>query len=455
MDQRLTLYRRHSKACIHSYPVDLRIVENDRRADCCCGIVASGRLSNEERRVLHRATGAADWPEARKIRDQWLAWGATVDPSSIAFADDARITVKQAVEHFTLHSQRTAQMGNSTTEKYRVFLNNRLLMWCKARGIRLIAEFEDKQNVLAFFYSWRSLQPVRGKALKEAHPFVELKTTTKRAELERYRTFLRFCQSNGWVRTNYSLRPHIRLTNPHTTKKVAWTLDEYSRIEQFFREWPDERGNIGNPKAVMQYAFAMMLRYSGQRISDVAMLGPDNIVSSDGNYFLEVQQIKTGQHVKIPLLAREVTMLRRLPLRGTTAAPFVYRSNNRLIRYGTEFWFWTGTSDVEGNAKNWSDDINRVLKRYQSVKGKFAHPATAHTFRHFFAIQMLTDGVRIETVSRWLGHSSPLVTMRHYGHANADMHAASHQEYERAMQALARREKKVRGKVVAIKKRIG
>jgi integrase len=220
-------------------------------------------------------------------------------------------------------------------------------------------------------------------------------------------------------------------------------MAEYGNLVKTLETWTDEYGRTNTPKARMQHAFALCLRYTGQRISDISMLGPDNMVTAEddhGNkmYFLELTQIKTGVQVKIPVSQKLIDILHQLPLRGELAETFVYQTNNRTIQYGTKFWFWTGESDVEGNAKAWSDDITRVLHRAQEKPFKpFKYHSTPHTFRHFFAITMLNSGkARIEDVSRWLGHSSVRITEKHYGNANADLYKRSHAVYHEALATL-------------------
>jgi integrase len=450
MEQRLALYRRHTALCVRRYSTDFRIhdpelPEHDpRHLDCSCPIVASGKLELEEGRVLHRSTGSKEWGEARRIRDLWLTWGQSTEPiDPLITTTRNTISIDEAIRFFLDFGRSTNTKGHSTDEKYDVLLERRLKPYCRARGIRFIKEFDDAVTVKQFFMSWRNLQPERGRKDVPVDLSKQLAPNTKRAELERFRTFLRCCQSNGWIKTNYAVPPHIKMGKVAVTRKVAWTMAEYGNIVKTLETWKDEYGRPNTPKAKMLHAFALCLRYTGQRISDVAMLGPDNITTDQGDggeplYFIELTQIKTGEQVKIPVPDRLVLMLEELPLRGETSDPFIFETNNRVLSYGTKFWFWTGESDIEGNAKAWSDDITRVLHRAQAEPFKpFKHHATPHTFRHFFAITMLNSGkVRIEEVSRWLGHASVRITERHYGNANSDVHKRSHAVYQEALAAL-------------------
>ena len=433
--------------CLHTHPTDDRIYDPEsprhdpNRPDCNCPIVASGKLKNEKNRILHRSTDSKDWTDARRCRDVWLSWGQTTEPGDpLKNANPNSVTIDDAVTFFIDFGRSTNTKGNSTDDKYDVLLEGRLKPYCKARGIRFIKEFDDAVTVKQFFMSWRNLQPNRGKKDVPFDADKQLAATTKRAELERFRSFLRCCQSNGWIKTNYALPPHIKMGKVDVKKKVAWTIVEYKDIVTTLKTWKDEYGRVDTRKAKMQYAFAMCLRYTGQRISDVSMFGPDNITAAkndDGNtiYFLELTQIKTGEQVKIPVPRTLVEILQQLPLRGQLPEPFVFETNNRTIEYGTTFWFWTGQSDIEGNAKAWSDDISRVLHRAQQAPSQpFKHHSTPHTFRHFFAITMLNSGkARIEDVSRWLGHSSVRITEKHYGHANTDVYKRSHAVYLEAL----------------------
>src|SRR5262249_12267623 len=143
-----------------------------------------------------------------------------------------------------------------------------------------------------------------------------------------------------------------------------------------------------------------------------------------------------------------------LPILGETKTPFILERSNYTITYGTKFWFWTANVPkdddrvkknqiIESAAKNWSDDVVGVLKKTEKTHGSFQHHSTPHTFRHYFSITMLRAGVPIEVVSKWLGHSSPLITARHYSHANADWHNNSHDLYMKALRKVDGKRAKV------------
>jgi integrase len=465
MEQHLKIYRNHTPACVHGYRKPIWDGEN-AVPDCSCPLNAAGYLRhvvNQDgtpKRIQHRTLETKSWDEARQTVKNWLEWGnfsAPVADDDFLNRDD--VTVQQAIEFFFSFGEKTHTKGDSANEKYEVLLNKRLKPWAEKKRKLFIRDFDKAVTVKQFFVSWKNLQPTRNRKMSVVAD-KDLATTTTRAELERWRTFLEFCKGNGWIKNNYAKKPFIVIGAARVAQKMAWTAEEYSNVLKTLDGWKD-RYYKTNARAERLRAFCHTLRYTGQRISDVTMLGPENIVEESGMFFIALTQIKTGNYVKIPVKMELVDRLRKLPILGETKAPFVLERANYTITFGQKFWFWTAeipedadqkkrNQIVESAAKNWSDDVTAVLKMTERKFGSFTHHATPHTFRHFFSITMLQAGVPIETVSKWLGHSSPLITARHYSHANADFHANSHDLY---MQALRKIDGK-RGKVVVMRKAV-
>jgi integrase len=441
MEQSLRVYRRHTKACSHSYIKP--IYDGDRGVqDCSCPLCIEGYLRKEldakgkPKRIRHFPLKTTRWDEARTKRDQYLTWGSLIAPAGgIEALQGDKVTVEDAVNFFFECGAASGEKGRNTTVKYTQLLHKRLLPWCakQANPIRLVKRFDDMITVRAFYNSWLKRKNVDNNMVLEVNE--QLASNTKRAMLERYRTFLGFCKENGWLEHNRAKK--LEGVTPDVPQKYAWTLDEYQNIVTTLETWEDEYGRTGEYESERQYAYCLVLRYTGQRISDVSMLGPENLVEDDnGNWFISLTQVKTGSFVKIPVPAKLAQRLQALPPRGELKEPFMLTLARRTINYGTKFWFWTGESSTYNNSKEWGEHVAAVLKRCQQKYGKFKHKSSAHTFRHFFAITMLNAGVPIERVSKWLGHSSPLITARHYSHANADWHEGSHRDYMAALEKI-------------------
>ena len=351
-------------------------------------------------------------------------------------------TIEQAVEYFFKSAEKDGAKGHNTTGKYEKLLKRRLLPWCNQQRtpIRLVSAFDDPITVREFYHSWRKRKIGSGGAVYEVNK--ELASSTKRADMERYRSFLEFCKDYGWIKANHAKK--IKVGTQDIAQKIPFTDEEYKKLLVTLEDWRDEYGRPGSPKAIMQRVFCLCLRYTGQRISDVSMLGPDNIIFENGQWFIALTQIKTGSFVKVPLTDDLRRQLHTLPLRGETERPFTLKTKRRSIQYGTKFWFWTANCDLDDsgaawqhisyNGNQWSEDISRAVRRCGEQFGRFKHKATAHTFRHYFAVSMLSKSVPIEMIAKWLGHASPLITAKHYSHANSDFYKASHDAYMKAIE---------------------
>jgi integrase len=109
---------------------------------------------------------------------------------------------------------------------------------------------------------------------------------------------------------------------------------------------------------------------------------------SGNRLFLYTQ--KTGVPVHVPL------------------PPFVVDALEACPRISERYWFWTGVGSKETLAGNWRRTFRRLCKIAGVEKG---HP---HRFRDTLAVELLLDGIPIESVSVLLGHSSVKITERHY-----------------------------------------
>jgi integrase len=479
VEQHLRLYRNHTPVCVFGYKKP--IYDGDKTPDCSCPINATGKLRNvvnpdgSPKRILHRTLGAPnkpckDWNEARVIMAQWLEWGQFERPT--ANLEGKNVTISQAVEYYKDWLTNTEHQSAHTRRKYKTFFNLRLLPWSNANKKFMMKDFDNPVTVKNFFVSWRNLQPERGKGTV-LDSTVPLGRSTTGHELERYRTFLEFCRGNRWIDHNYAKAMQngirgIKLKASKVRPKFGFTLAEWDdRIVPTLDNLPNRYFKTDPSRTQRRKAFVHCLRFLGQRLSDTTMLGPHSILEENGNYFIALTQIKTGSVVAVPLDDEMLDMLRSLPIYGETKSPVVLERSDWTCTYGTKFWFWSanlpdGVSDEEKNrivetaAKNWSDDISEILKRVEQqplepgseTKFRFEHPATPHTFRHTFAIQMMNAGQSLKQIADWMGDTVETV-QTHYGHLNSDSRVQSHKNY---MDAKAKMRRKSKAKVQPIRK---
>src|SRR5450755_2838306 len=109
--------------------------------------------------------------------------------------DNRAVTARYAAERY-LQSRKDGSLNpieQDTYDHYASLLNQRLVPFCDEKGIVYIREFENKDVCSQFTESWRQLRRNTGELLA---------MTTRKTELERFRTFLRECVENDWIAKN-------------------------------------------------------------------------------------------------------------------------------------------------------------------------------------------------------------------------------------------------------------
>jgi hypothetical protein len=167
---------------------------------------------------------------------------------------------------------------------------------------------------------------------------------------------------------------------------VALTEEQMTAILKAVDKYPDKAN------AVRLRALVLLLRYSGLRIMDAAMLSRDRI--KDGRLMLRTA--KTGTVVHLPLPPSVIQALDACP--------------------GKPYPFWTGVSKPKSAAFVWQRSLAKLFK----LAG--IQDAHAHRFRHSFAVGLLLEGVTIENVSALLGHERPGFDRHSHGTAKNNSH---------------------------------
>jgi site-specific recombinase XerD len=181
-------------------------------------------------------------------------------------------------------------------------------------------------------------------------------------KLERLRAFCKFAVVNGYAARN----PAQALENPKILPNptLPFSSEEMLRILATAAQYIAERAGQAKTRALRVRALALLLRYTGLRISDAVGCAVDRV--QNGKVFLYTQ--KTGQHVYVPL------------------PPFVTRELAALPRVSERYFFWTEAGSVETARKKWTEALADLF-RAAGVKG--GHP---HRFRDTFAVELLKAG---------------------------------------------------------------
>jgi integrase/recombinase XerD len=258
------------------------------------------------------------------------------------------ITFSQAKERFIVETERR-ELHWSTEKKYKLVM-------------RQLEDFLKNHKILM-------LSDVTLEDLRAFLGTLNDGPLAKAKKIDRLRSFFKFCTNSDWLDKNPA-----KLLSPPIAKRIpTLPFDDM------------EASTIIGIAEGKTKTFALLMLYSGLRISDASMLK----ASSLNGERLFLRQEKTGEPVYVPLPLFLVQELNALPL--------FY-----------DYFFVSGSIRKETVANNWRRKLDKVFEN-AGVEG--AHP---HRFRDTFAVNLLSKGASLETVSKLLGHTSIKVTEKHY-----------------------------------------
>jgi integrase len=303
--------------------------------------------------------------------------------SAVRQNDNSAITVWYAATRY-LQSRKDGSLNpieQDTYDHYASLINQRLVPFCDGKGIVYIRDFENKDVCSQFTESWRQLRRNTGELLA---------MTTRRTELERFRTFLRECVENEWMAKSGADK--IKFKNQKTAteeERYGLELDEYEQMMAA----PDSADLTVEQNRETRAATELM-RWTGMRISDAHKFADSEIVRNEkGNgRNADFIQKKTKRRCVTPLPEHVVEMLKALP---------------GQMKDGKKYFFTCTYTALRGR-------VDTLAERAQKDK-PFTHAFSPHCLRHTFAIQHINVGTDVKLISKWLGHESVAVTLEHYG----------------------------------------
>jgi integrase len=394
----LKIYRRHIAGCTR-YPGLKKKPDTfkpnskkEQMEDTCdCPIWCRGYLAKETETVgdqirpkrVFGSLGCRTWTPAQKEVARLYERGSFPTAESGGRPiDNSAVTVQQAASRY-LESRTGASLNSvekDTYAHYASLIEQRLLPYCEKQGIVYLSDFENTDVCSRFTESWRQLRRNVGAVLT---------MTTRKTELARFRTFLKFCVVNEWMKKSGAQNVKFKNTNTaEETERFGLELSEYRQI-------------LGAPASVDLSAqenretlvVTELMRWAGLRISDAHKFNDSEIVRNESNHGWNASFImkKTKKRCVVPLPDHVVEMLNELPGRREG---------------GKKFFFTCGYSALR-------ERVDVLAARAQREKA-FKHPFSPHCLRHTFAIQHLNQGTDIKLVSKWLGHKNVAITIAHY-----------------------------------------
>lgn len=335
----LYLVRLHSDDCPHRR-------KGQSFLNCKCNIGVDGELKGKRYRksLSTRSLDKAYRKLAQLERPDYQ------EPKSIQDAVEAFKSSKEDVGHGTKRNQRRA-------------LNN-FLRIAKTAGISKLDDVEIETVDL-----FRKKRPISA--------------TTWTKELAILRNFFSFCVTRKWMLFNPAkeVKPPVVRPKP----KEPYTQEEVIQIVSACDELG--RGSYERDRARVML---LLLRYTGLRISDVAILARDRVRQDR----IHLYTMKNGKPVFLPIPAFLWEALDSLPTPKGTEGTSMH-------------FFWSGNGTTRAFIRGVTRTLARVFK-ISKVEG-----AHAHRFRHTLATALLEKGWTTEDVAIVLG-STPEIIRRHY-----------------------------------------
>jgi integrase/recombinase XerD len=297
-------------------------------------------------KFLHQPTFVRDWTKAQEdLRRYELG---EMEPRSV-------VTVSLWREKFLADCE-SRNLTSATLRKYRITFAH-LEKYTATKSIAAISQLK-LDDLTEFRSTWKDA-PLSGSK-----------------KLERLRSMYRFALKRKWVGENLAL--DLKRSKVPDNPTLPFSDAEMKAILHAAK-------NSTRYAAQETYAFILMMRYSGLRISDVTTLTRESISGRRLNLYTA----KTGEPVSMLL------------------PPAVADALHKVKSTNPKYYFWSGESTPEGGASLWR---GRLAKVFKDGKVKGGH---SHRFRDTFAVALLSSGVTMQDVSTLLGHRSIKITQKH------------------------------------------
>jgi site-specific recombinase XerD len=266
---------------------------------------------------------------------------------------------------------------------------------CHARSLAQssVRKYTNTLAHLSTFFAGTRLSQVDLDALTNYRVSRAAAAGTTKAEIGTIRSFFRFCEDRDWTTKNPAAR--LKAPNVEAEPTLPFTAAEVSAMLKACDQIEDTRGAMETVRTRNRArALVLLLLYSGLRISDAIKLERSRLNTKTGD--LMIRMMKTRE----PLYVR----LQPHALRALTTLP-----------EESPYFFWNGKSQLRSMIRVAARTIERLLERAGIKDG---HP---HRFRDTFAVTLLVNGVKLETVQKLLGHTSIKTTEKHYAPWCRDM----------------------------------
>jgi site-specific recombinase XerD len=322
----------------------------DRRCKCPIWVVGRDRNGLFVRKPLHKflrqPTFIRDWTRAQEdLRRYELGETDTTQKPTIADWRDKFLNDAEA-----------RNLGQETIRKYKL-LFSQLEQFAAVKGI-VRTDRIQLDDLTEFRATWRD------------------QALSSKLKLARLRTVYDFAVKRKWVEHN--LAKDIELPRVRDNPTLPFTDDEMTRILTAAKKSRRYRHRE-------VYAFIVLMRYSGLRISDATVLAKESVSGRR----IKLYTAKTGAHVSMLL------------------PQFVVDALSLVKSKNPKYFFWSGESTKETATSTWRKHLANTFKHAGVGHGH------SHRFRDTFAVSLLASGVSMQHVATLLGNSVR-IAQKHY-----------------------------------------
>ena len=382
--QNVTVYTRHKPSCPKS--------SEPYWKRCHCMRYLYLYKDGESRQVSAKTRSWEKAEErAQEIRDSWnpVRQLERKLQAKLQQSESKQITLVDAVSTFLKEVERLNR-EEATRAKYRLTLEDRLLGWCATQSPPIVLLSELSVEILRrWIHSWPGAP------------------TTRHNQHQRVITFLFFCIEQGWIKENHAKK--IKKVAPEQDETQPFTRAQFDALIEatYFYDSRDTKKAGDTVNSRRARAYLKLLRWSGLRAGDAACLSRDKL-REDDSLFLYQKKVKGKASAPVyGLLPHDVAQeLHNVPASAQTHP---------------NYFFWSGRSKRKSEVSNWIKIFGKILataaekhpRLFKETEGHLK-PAHLHMLRDTFAVEYLLAGMPLEEVSRLLGHSSVLITQKHY-----------------------------------------
>lgn len=382
--ENVTVYTRHKPSCPKS--------SEPYWKRCHCMKYLYLYKDGESRQVSAKTRSWEKAEErAQEIRDSWnpVRQLERKLQAKLEQSEAKQITLVDAVSTFLKEVERLNR-EESTRGKYRLTLEDRLLGWCATQNPPIVLLSELSVEILRrWIHSWSGAP------------------TTRHNQHQRVITFLFFCIEQGWIKENHAKK--IKKVAPEQDETQPFARAQFDALIEatYFYDSRDTKKAGDTVNSRRARAYLKLLRWSGLRAGDAACLSKDKL-RDDDSLFLYQKKVKGKASAPVyGLLPYDIAE----ELRNVPASAHTHPNH----------FFWSGRSKRKSEVSNWIKIFGKILataaerhpRLFKETDGSLK-PAHLHMLRDTFAVEYLLAGMPLEEVSRLLGHSSVLITQKHY-----------------------------------------